>query len=403
MALESRSRLSTHQYYPSKDLTVLPCAHALAYCTEHSAGRIEPKKPTNSIIHTVLAGLCGFRFSKVATTNQTCHLRSLPIELIGEIALHLTLPERIAFTLTCKALYSALGTSPFSGYKRLSEEECLKLLIPLQRDNPEYRICSPCKILHSRNTIAIPSSEPEGKTFPLTLKVYLIAPGRRRDPDPLFLYWVTDEHIRRIISRELCIWTLRCFGTFSLSEELASVPELHDTTFRYMMAPNRNRHNFVFYGIHEFSFTKAPHLRWSESGARGLLKNFDIRCCVHCSTELMMDELVCALYHGRGSPDSAQGGSTEGCARVQNDPFGDGCGHHFHDCECATEYKIERPMDRREGEVVLMRVFVWQWLGGNRDDAQSRKRGMVRRLHESAAWDDIGFISGPGHVFHISD
>lgn len=368
---------------------MLPCAHAPASCTEHSLGRIQHKRHINTIIPAIITRLFSFQSSKFATINQTCHLLSLPIELLQEIALYLTLPDRIAITLTCKALYSALGTSLFSGIKELNEKESLDLLIPLQRDKPDYRICGPCKILHSpsRSTITLPRNRLRREKFPPTLQVYLIAPGGRHDRHPSFLYWLSDEHIRRVISHQICISTLRCSGTFPLSETLPSVPALHDTTFTYMMLPNRSRRNLIFLGIYEISFSSAPRLHWSQSYVRELLQNFDIRCCLHCSTELMLDEMVCVLFHGQEPSGSAGRGSSEGCTRTRDDPFLDGCGHHFHACECATEYSIEGVVRRPGDAAMFMRVFVWQWLGGRKDDVVLRERGILRHLHEDAGWD----------------
>lgn len=384
-----------------RTLSVLPCS-ASAWCTEHSLGHNQPQAVIGTSGYSLWTTISAYLpFLAFKSQSPQCHLITLlPVEILREIFLYLTLPERIAIALTSKALYSAVGTHEFVKLKdKSNENELINLLTLLQRDSRTHRLCQSCKILHSptHSTITLPPNKLRRQKLHPTVQVYILAPHVQGSGSILF--WLTDEHFWLAVSKQICIHTLRCKGSASLARALPSVPALHNTTFKYHFHPIVNRGDVVFHAKYLIEFPCAPQQYWSHEYVKILLGYFDIRCCLHCPKDHLLDEMICFLYHGREVVRPRQG-MLPSCARARMPPFsdgeddnvssmGDGCGHvRRHDCDCATEYTIEsitHHLGQRFDVPVGVKVKVWQWLGNRKDDYVLKIGGMLRNLYEDAA------------------
>jgi hypothetical protein len=362
-------------------LTILPCVASPALCTEHSIGR---NLPDEAQATTERAKDFAFRiwsnlpFRLRATKASQCQILALPVELLQEFVTYLSASERVLFTLTCKALYSALGSQIFSVLRKVDKTELNKFLVVLQRDLPGYRFCQPCATLHSpkSSTIILPSNKLRREEFHPSLQAWLFAPG-----PPDILYWLSTEHLQRAISSQTCIHTLRCSGVVDLSEALPQVPALHKTTFSFKISPVVSRRNVIFHAVYQIQFPCIPARHWSKVSVRDLLAHFDIRCCLHCSTNQMLDEMICFLYHSR---HPSQIGEVNGCVRARDWDADEGCNHHLHVCTCTTEYKIEPIGPPASNAVIGLKVCIWQWLGERKDDYVLKQRGVLRNAYMDA-------------------
>ncbi|KAF2186969.1 hypothetical protein K469DRAFT_705515 [Zopfia rhizophila CBS 207.26] len=378
-------------YRPSfsqRVITILPCAFSPESCTAHRVGRNQPQwaKKENA---SILTNWLEFIPSILATgKNRQCHLLSLPVELLQEIATYLPEYERIALALTCKALQATLGSDSFPSLQKIDKNEFISLLTALQRDIPNYRVCCPCKTLHGPNNsaVALPPNKLRRLSQPDPLlkcaAACLLAPFHGLSPDRRLLYWLSHEHVQRAINKRICLSTLRCSGSNS---PFSDVPGLHDATFDFKIVPVLSRRNIIFHASYDVRFACTPSRWWSEGYVKSLVQYFDLRCCMHCSTDQMLDEIICFLYHGRTSTQQ----ESNACVRArepQNVPVDEGCGHHIHACECATEYKIEALKEPGQGQhaPIGVRIYVWQWLGHRSDDYVLRHRGVLRNLYEDA-------------------
>ncbi|KAF2736608.1 hypothetical protein EJ04DRAFT_521825 [Polyplosphaeria fusca] len=311
-----------------------------------------------------------------------CRLLALPVELLHEIATYLLPFQRVIFSLTCKALRNTVGTGSPQWPKELFKEDVLELLPLLQRDIPQYRLCSPCKTLHlpSRSVVKLSSNKLQrGKILHPMVQAYLQAPDEKKCIN--LLYWLSPEHLRLAAAKQICISTLRCSGTISLSTAFPTVPELHGGAFNFTITPVMNRKNVIFHAVYEVIFVCAPVRYWANSHTRKLLSYFDMRCCLHCSTGQMLDEMLCVLSHRN---DGLPHGVMHNCVRAWDANEEEGCGHHSHACKCAVEYRIERVMKEGETAPVGIRVSIWQWLGDRSDDWVLRQKGVLRNLYEEA-------------------
>ncbi|KAF2464033.1 uncharacterized protein BDR25DRAFT_307364 [Lindgomyces ingoldianus] len=235
------------------------------------------------------------------------------------------------------------------------------------------------------NTIKIPRNKLRRQPHHPQLRAYLLAPDEGNYPD--ILYWLCGEHLQRAISKEICLSTLRCSGSIALGPTLPKHPALNGASFHFKATPALSRRNIIFHAEYELTFNCAPCRFWSEAYVRSLLLFFDLRCCLHCSTGQMQDEIICFLFHGPNTP--LQQGVVNTCVRA-TDRLGDieeGCGHHIHVCECATEYKIEPVRQLGLDVPVGVKVLIWQWLGHRSNDYVLRQKGVLRNLYEDAAME----------------
>ncbi|ORY05079.1 hypothetical protein BCR34DRAFT_572323 [Clohesyomyces aquaticus] len=366
------------QYWKSsRVLPVLPCSCAPGHCTKHDVGRSQPDAVSWGSLWATLADSLPIPFLKSKDTR--CHILSLPIELLQEILTHLGPHDQIVFIITCKALQQSLGPP----WPKLLPSEHIDFLKAIQRDIPDYRLCRPCKILHAptRNTITIPRNKLRRETYHRDLRAYVLAPHGGNDPD--ILYWLCEEHLQLAITEHICIDTLRCSGTLDLPSLLPKQKYMVGSAiFTFKIVPVISRRNVIFHAIYELNYTATtPQRVWAdleEDRVRELLLLFDIRCCLHCSTGQMREEMICFLFHS-----TQRVGSVITCTRGSA-VSGEGCGHHIHACECTTEYMMEQIKVDSTDAPTGIRVFVWQWLGHRSDDYVLKQRGMLRNCYEDA-------------------
>ncbi|KAF2200194.1 hypothetical protein GQ43DRAFT_464187 [Delitschia confertaspora ATCC 74209] len=381
--------------------SIQPCAFSKDGCLEHALGRHLPlykqnlatrsKKSKCSKLLKFLAALARFKKPK----RRQCHLFALPVELLQEIASYLSLDSRISFTLSCKALYHTLGSEPCFHIKRFHHDDYIRFLTALQRDMAGYRLCQPCKILHSptyRNVEPEPNvlrkrSHPGFMTE--NTAVSLLAPRMRKekDKDREVLYWLSRDHVELAIAKNICLWTIRCSGVCVMEENIvgrSKGPLIDGTTFSYTMLPVLSQKNMIFHAKYEIEFPVVPWQHWSHETIEEILSSFDIRCCIHCSTPYMAEEMAFFLgYPSRPCHRLSQ------CVRNRVSPQfkEDTCNEHTHGCDCTTEYKIEAIRDERGQWPVGLRVYVWQWFGPRGKDATLKERGMLRNLYEDSVLD----------------
>ncbi|KAF2266046.1 hypothetical protein CC78DRAFT_163994 [Lojkania enalia] len=360
----------------SRVLTIVPCGEAPGVCVEHVAGRNKNRRTGSTSLLTKLGDSLLRQFSKARTSE--CYLLSLPVELVQEIASYLAPHERIAFTLACKALQSTLGTSAFSEFRALGKDEHINLLTVLHRDIPEYRVCGPCQKLHgpTNSLITMPMNKLRRGYIDPRLQVYLRAPQKGKKQQNIYL--LTPEHIHKAINNQICLSTIRCSGTIYLRKVLPSLPEFYCSVFNFRIAPVVTRKNLIFHAVYEVNFAVVPCLHWSRDHVQHLLSYFDIRCCVHCSTSQMLDELICFLYHPPCIGPYSE--SQDNCTRKGDRYQDEGCSHHTHICDCATEYKMEAGGSQ-------IKVYIWQWIGDRRDDYILKQKGVLRNLYEDSLMD----------------
>lgn len=362
-------------------LTVLPCTASPALCTEHNIGRNQPHEP--QAIKDRAKGLALSIWSSIppirprVISAAQCQLLALPVELLQDVASYLPASERISFTLACKALYSTLGSQVFSGLRKADRSELNNFLIILQRDLPRYRFCQPCATLHGpkNSTTIVPPNKLRREEFHPTLLARLLAPGTSD-----ILYSLSTEHFQRAISEQICIHTLRCSGIVDLSKTLPGVPALHMTTFNFRINPVVSRRNIIFHAVYQIQFPCEPARHWSRVSVRELLTHFDIKCCLHCSTNQMLDEMICFLYHNQ----QPALGEVNGCPRARDRNADEGCNHHIHACACTTEYKMETIGPPTNNTVFGLKVCIWQWLGERKNDYVLKQRGVLRNAYEDA-------------------
>jgi hypothetical protein len=381
----------------SRQLSVLPCATSWGICTEHSLGRNQLRTKARRSITWKLSG------SAIHNNSQRFGLQgrlfTLPVELLQEIATYLPPSGRVALSLTCKALQNTVGAGSPQWPKALEKHDVLALLVLIQRDVPQYRLCSPCRTLHlpSRSIIMLPSNKlHRDRNLHPMVQAYLQAPDEKKCPN--LLYWLSPEHLRRAVTKQICISTLRCSGTVSLSRAFPTIPELHGGTFDFKITPALNRSNVIFHADYEINFICAPIRYWSKGHIQKLLRYFDLRCCLHCSTGRMLDEILCFLSHRQ---DGLPHGIINNCVRAWDPNQEEGCGHHSHDCKCAVEYRIQSVLKRGEIAPTGVRISIWQWLGDKSDDWVLRQKGVLRNLYEDAVMDvewaeDRNVVEVPG-------
>ncbi|KAH7123968.1 hypothetical protein B0J11DRAFT_507009 [Dendryphion nanum] len=381
-------------------LTILPCAYAPESCTTHAFGRNNPFA-RRTLHQTPL--LRRLALTYLSLFAPQCHLLNLPVELILEISTHLSPCHRIALAWTCKALYSTIQTSPFASLEETNRYDFAALLLALQKDRPRHRVCLPCRALHppSQSTISRPtkrlhhsSSSPNPLHRNPNLKVYLLAPetGCMDGKRPL-LYTLTTEHITLTTTSPppLCIYSLHCTGTFTIRSPLP-LQALHNTKFFWKITPVLTRRNLIFHAVYEIAFAASPAGHWSEQHTRHLLEQFDIRCCVHCSTSAFVSEMICLLYHGerwrRGCVRCEWGDGVRAAPRRFT---GEACGRHEHGiegaCGCVTEFGVEA-LHRDAHGPVGVRVKIWQWVGDKGDDVVLGMKGMVMLAYEDALMEE---------------
>ena len=374
-----------HKFHPARNSSVLPCAHSSAPCFEHNVLRNNPKRPGTTAAATKRLSILKL-LEYNATSSQCLLLSLLPIELLHNILHYLSPSDRIAIALTCKALYSTLGTTEFSSIKKRDKIETITFLTNLHRDFPSHLLCRHCKMLHNPSTITLPQNKLRRRGLPHACLAYLQAPGEGQDRS--ILYWLSDEHLRFAVSKQICASTLCCSGSINLGETLPNISALHSTFFNFKVEPVYTRGNLIVQSTYEIVFSTRPvpmPIFWPEAYLRTLLSHFDIRCCVHCSTSQNIDEIVCVLYHDGGRQNSE---ASSECVRLENADFDDGCGHHFHDCECTTEYKVEKIRSIQPGAFPrVVKVTVWQWLGNRKNDVALKQRGMLRYAYQDALLD----------------
>lgn len=384
-------------------VTILPCAYAPKELCKNHFGRNDPharlpRKQTqrpNSILKWLPQSQ-----PQAKPQAPKCHLLDLPVELLLEICSHLTPAPVIALAWTCKALYASIKTDTFANVSAQDEQEIRTLLISLHRDNPRHRICLPCRTLHSpsSSTLARRPNKLRSQTSPFsihpllqdpTLVIYLLSPDTGDTRKRTLLYALTTPHISlATLHNSICIWTLRCAGTLKLSAP-DTLHALHNATFTWDISPLVTRNNLIFHAVYEITFAASPASHWSIDHTKHLLKHFDIRCCIHCSSANFLDELICYLYHDRYN------GREMSCVRFPPPPLpprdvsvSDGCGRHEHVCECVTEFTIE-PIGGERRWPRGVRVSIWQWVGDKgRGDVVLRQRGMLRTAYFDAELDD---------------
>ena len=369
---------------PQKILSILPCASVLGGCDEHQLGRNQPcleegYKADSVTLKTKLSMFIQKPISVIRP--RTSYLLSLPVELLQEISTYLSDSEFAAFGLTCKPLYSTLGTKPWQDLRIQDREDFLNLLVLLQRDLPERRLCRKCDKLHGPkfSTITLPRAVLTRNSIPAPLirdtAIYLLEPRvpcQKRPRRPL--YWITHEHIRLAIAHQvqgsafgICMNTLSCSGKKAYG---AFAPMVRNMEFSYDIKPVITRRNVLWSAAYDISFEFDPSTESQQLSVKGVLQRFDLRCCVHCSNGSMTEEILCWMYHKPNEEDSA-------CVRkVQDYGVEQGCAAHTHSCDCATEYQII-PMTQYG-----FRVVVWQWLGDKADDSVFHQRGILRNLYE---------------------
>ena len=370
---------------PQKILSILPCASVPGGCDEHQLGRNQPclEEGCKADSVTLKTKLSMFIQKPISTARpRTSYLLSLPVELLQEISTYLSDSEFAAFGLTCKPLYSTLGTKPWQDLRVQNREDFINLLVLLQRDLPERRLCRKCDKLHGPkfSTITLPRAVLTRNSIPAPLirdtAIYLLEPRvpcQKRPRRPL--YWITHEHTRLAIAHQvhgstfgICMSTLSCSGKKSYG---AFTPMVRNMEFSYDIKPVIARRNVLWSAAYDISVEFNPGMEsYVLQQLKGVLQRIDLRCCIHCGAGSMTEEILCWMYHKPNEEDSA-------CVRkVQDYEIEKGCAAHTHSCDCATEYQIIPMMQYG------FRVVVWQWLGDKADDSVFHQRGILRNLYE---------------------
>ncbi|KAF1997573.1 hypothetical protein P154DRAFT_274177 [Amniculicola lignicola CBS 123094] len=376
---------------PSKSVQVYPCVAAKELCTAHTP------QTTRSWWFPSL-----FAFK----STRCILLSECPVEILDEIIDYLSPQDKIALRLTCKALWNKFGPTT---KQKLKKGEHMKLLKQLQKDLPRWRLCEPCKILHGPNFNVM--------SLPLLarskVQIHLQSPytGSRMKPNstPLKfdgpLYSLTDQHIEqaRTDNSKICISALRCSDTLRpFSANLYPQPDsklgaLFNTSFKYTIKPVVSNRNFIFHATYEIEFQPNIHVYWSPAFTREVLARFDIRCCMHCSTSQLLDEMLCFVYHPDTDFERRNGPTAiaPSCMRRGTSLAADeGCGHHLHACRCVTEYAIEALETEvgRQRVVFGIRVRVWQLIGSAEQDYALRQRGYLRSWYDNSMLTEEGYM-----------
>ncbi|KAF2498174.1 hypothetical protein BU16DRAFT_579353 [Lophium mytilinum] len=274
---------------------------------------------------------------------------NLPVELLQAISLFLPESSFVSLTLTCTGLAVALGTQPWTSLTKSSrfedpddDEEYQNLLILLQRDRPSYRLCKPCGTIHSprASTVSIPRNvltkrneppsilrhtalyflEPglwQESSYPINGNEIKVVPGmkdRIRRP----AYWVSRAHIEAAIASRICLATLSCKAKYAIPITLydnslddgssSSLDTLLE--FEYEVTPLRVRRKLLLFKT-TFTFrfvTKDPNdpeqrrldavgKQHEVSMFNTMVKYVDMRPCVHAPSDLLVDEVLCLLFH----------------------------------------------------------------------------------------------------------
>ncbi|OCL03548.1 hypothetical protein AOQ84DRAFT_356856 [Glonium stellatum] len=371
---------------PRKILSILPCASIPGGCDEHQLGRNQPcleegHKAEHVNLKTNLLKLIPKPTS--ATQSRTPYLLSLPVELLQEISTYLSDSEFAAFGLTCKPLLSTLGTKPWHDLRAQNREDFLNLLILLQRDLPEWRLCRKCNKLHGPkfSTVTLPRAVLTRNSIAAPLirdtAIYILEPlvpwlKRPRRP----LYWITHEHIRLAIAHQIqgsafgiCMSTLSCSGKKTYG---TVTPRVRKMEFAYDVQPVITRRNFLWSAAHEISFEFYPDTEKQasqETAVKEVLQCVDLRCCIHCSAGNMTEEILCWMFHKPSDEYS-------NCVRKVPTHVEQGCGAHTHSCDCAMEYQIVSTTPYG------FMVVIWQLLGDKAMDRVFGQRGILRNLYE---------------------
>lgn len=379
----------------SRMLSILPCDISPNSCTLHATGRnIIPERHWRTRLSSLLVHIGRPLINREPSKPVPCPpILALPFELLFEIRRHLDEHERIALALTCKAIYGAFGKASFSSIQK-TPNGVKDVLILLQRDMSTYRLCASCKTLHhpQASTMVLPRNKLRRTPWHPTVLVYLYPPSPARNP--CALYWLSTEHRDRILSHQICLSTLRCKGTVDMMKALPSASYPGNAALGWTVTPVVTRKTVIFYAEYQVQLflNASSNLYKSQDDARQLLKELDVRCCLHCSTDMFLEEMMCFMFHLRENSLDAE------CVRRSPDHEG-GCGRqkHKHDCACVSDFSVEfrnredvRPQASsgiRES-VPTLTVRLWQWLGPSGDDAVLKYKGVLQNLYEDAYFED---------------
>lgn len=391
----------------SRRVSVLPCALGPKPCTAHY---IKPIRPPEKSIKKLFLSILPISSGKQSSEDtKPCHLLALPVELILEIATHLEIYEQVLLSLTCKALHTALGIKLNSTLPLNDSTHQSEFLTLLHRDLPSYRLCIPCNKLHnsSGDTIALPQNKLRRTPWHPAIKACLFRPFRFGFPDPV--YWLSDEHVRRVLAKQICTSTLHCSGVLDLSAAKREHPVLEHGSCEYWIKPVISRGCLIYHAVYEIKLLRKEDASWSQDDVKDILRNLDLRCCLHCSTSRFLAEMICLAYHPlEVRPDGPICAHWRIARRAE--AAGEGCDHHGHAdgegaCQCVTDSSIENISNRyeefgaepeRRDRVFGWRVTIWQWLGGGRyeGDMLLRYKGVLRNLYEDAVFESAGDTLG---------
>ena len=95
---------------------------------------------------------------RIRNTKQSPKFSDLPLEILFLVIEHLSLPERIIVSQSCKGLWQALRINCSDSFSRASVDEQRGCLAALGDTLPDYRHCEACRRLHPLVLHDVPSA-----------------------------------------------------------------------------------------------------------------------------------------------------------------------------------------------------------------------------------------------------
>ena len=265
----------------------------------------------------------------IKNVKQTSNLSHIPLEILLLIIDHLSLPERILLSQSCKGLWQVLRIQCSDDFKRASIDEQRDCLAVLGDTVSDYRYCEVCHRLHPLNLHDVPSST-DVQYFG-----FCLAPDCITTRHCMIMYYaIAFRHVQLATKYTRLKHYHQDYRSLLLQAYIKFVPNYYSMSLRFQATPNVVDGKFLLMTLYTFQ---------SESISTAKLLRAGVVLCPHL-TPRQPDEHYPSLYFSvcEAFERSPVGLSKSSCCR-----------------KCPTEYYVKAEKSKF--------VFcIWQDLGNGR-------------------------------------